>query len=81
MTIFALTEMHSQDYPAFINVTEVKPGVFKLIVRERGNGGNKFAHIEINEDQVRNMALELLDRVHAGAAIEARIAVVNWTEE
>jgi hypothetical protein len=63
MTIHAFTELHN-DYPAFVNLSESEPGVFKLTVRSKGNGGRDVGMIALPREQLMNLvndAAEHLD--------------------
>lgn len=54
--IFAYTEASAPSYPGYISVNQEEDGRHTVAVRNRGQGGNTVAVIEMNPDELEALA-------------------------
>ena len=60
--IHAFTKVERETYPAFVSINrDDRTGELSVTVRSRGDGGRSVGMITLTEDQLRKLAVDVLD--------------------
>lgn len=86
--LYAYTETHGQQFPAYVSVNREDDGRVTMTVRERGHEGGKTATIELPAEALDAMSVSLLDVRHApeeyaeraSKAIDTALARANFNK-
>jgi hypothetical protein len=68
--IHAYTAVTREDYPAFVSINrDDRSGEISVTVRSRGDGGRSVGMIVLTPEQLRKMAMDVLDVIGPAARL------------